>query len=68
MAEEAYREGSGDILELLDATRSLKDIQLLKIRQMESTKEAEEEVIAAAGLDAPEPSGEQPAPSPKSPA
>jgi len=51
MAEDAYREGRGDILELLDASRSLKDIQMLHIQQLEATKEAEEEVIAAAGLD-----------------
>src|SRR5262249_49136509 len=53
MAEDAYREGRGDILELLDASRSLKNIQLLRVKQLETTKLAEEEVIAAAGLDAP---------------
>jgi cobalt-zinc-cadmium efflux system outer membrane protein len=53
MAEEAYREGSADILELLDAMRSLKDIQVAHVQQLESTKLAEEAVIAAAGLDAP---------------
>jgi len=53
MAEDAYREGRGDILELLDASRSLKSIQLLRVKQLEMTKLAEEEVIAAAGLDAP---------------
>jgi cobalt-zinc-cadmium efflux system outer membrane protein len=53
MAEDAYREGRGDILELLDASRSLKNIQLLRVKQLEMTKLAEEEVIAAAGLDAP---------------
>jgi cobalt-zinc-cadmium efflux system outer membrane protein len=54
MAEDAYREGRGDILELLDASRSLKDIQLLHVKQLELTSLAEEEVIAAAGLDAAE--------------
>lgn len=54
MAEDAYREGRGDILELLDASRSLKDIQLLRVKQLEITRLAEEDVIAAAGLDAPE--------------
>jgi cobalt-zinc-cadmium efflux system outer membrane protein len=54
MAEDAYREGRGDILELLDATRSLKDIQLMHVKQLEITRLAEEEVISAAGLDAPE--------------
>jgi cobalt-zinc-cadmium efflux system outer membrane protein len=53
MAEEAYREGSADILELLDAMRSLKDIQITHVQQLESTKLAEEAVVAAAGLDAP---------------
>jgi cobalt-zinc-cadmium efflux system outer membrane protein len=52
MAEDAYREGQGSILELLDASRSLKDIQLLHIKQLEMTKLAEEAVISAAGLDA----------------
>jgi len=54
MAEDAYREGRGDILELLDASRSLKDIQLMHVKQLEITRLAEEDVIAAAGLDAPE--------------
>lgn len=53
MAEDAYREGRGDILELLDASRSLKNIHLLRVKQLEMTKLAEEDVIAAAGLDAP---------------
>ena len=52
MAEDAYREGQGTILELLDASRSLKDIQLLHLKQLELTKLAEEAVISAAGLDA----------------
>jgi cobalt-zinc-cadmium efflux system outer membrane protein len=52
MAEDAYREGQGSILELLDASRSLKDIQLLHVKQLEMTKLAEEAVISAAGLDA----------------
>jgi len=54
MAEDAYREGRGDILELLDASRSLKDIQLMHVKQLETTRLAEEDVISAAGLDAPE--------------
>lgn len=53
MAEDAYREGRGDILELLDATRSLKDLQMVRVKQLELTRLAEEDVIAAAGLDAP---------------
>jgi cobalt-zinc-cadmium efflux system outer membrane protein len=55
MAEDAYREGRGDILELLDATRSLKDMQMVRVKQLEMTRLAEEDVIAAAGLDAPVP-------------
>ena len=51
MAEDAYREGSADILELLDASRSLKDFQLTRVQQLEAVKLAEEAVIAAAGLD-----------------
>jgi outer membrane protein, heavy metal efflux system len=52
MAEDAYREGQGGILELLDASRSLRDIQLLHVRQLEMTRLAEEDVIATTGLDA----------------
>jgi cobalt-zinc-cadmium efflux system outer membrane protein len=55
MAEDAYREGSADILELLDANRSLKDFQLSRVQQLEAVKLAEETVIGAAGLDEPEP-------------
>ena len=55
MAEDAYREGQGSILELLDASRSLKDIELLHVKQLEMTKLAEEAVISAAGLDAQKP-------------
>jgi len=55
MAEAAYREGRGGILELLDASRSLKEIQLLHVRQLETTKLAEEDLISAAGLDVTEP-------------
>jgi cobalt-zinc-cadmium efflux system outer membrane protein len=51
MAEDAYREGKGGILELLDASRSLKDIQILHVRQLEMTKLAEEDLISAAALD-----------------
>ena len=56
MAEDAYREGRGGILELLDASRSLKELQLLHVRQLEMTKLAEEAVISAAGLDISQPS------------
>jgi len=52
MAEDAYREGRDGILELIDASRSLKDIQLLHVKQLETTKLAEEDLRAAAGLDA----------------
>ena len=55
MAEDAYREGAADILELLDANRTLKDYHLARVQQLEAVKLAEESVIAAAGLDAPEP-------------
>ena len=58
MAESAYTEGSADILELLDAMRSLKDIQIAHVQQLESTKLAEETVISVAALDVP------PAPNP----
>jgi cobalt-zinc-cadmium efflux system outer membrane protein len=51
MAEDAYREGSADILELLDANRSLREYQLARVQQLEAVKLAEEAVIAAAGLD-----------------
>jgi cobalt-zinc-cadmium efflux system outer membrane protein len=55
MAEDAYREGRADILELLDANRSLKDFQLARVQQLEAVKLAEEAVVGAAGLDAAEP-------------
>jgi cobalt-zinc-cadmium efflux system outer membrane protein len=55
MAEDAYREGRADILELLDANRSLRDFQLMRVQQVEAVKLAEEAVIGAAGLDATEP-------------
>ena len=53
MAEDAYREGSADILELLDAMRSQKDIAIAHVQQLEVAKLAEESLVAAAGLDAP---------------
>jgi cobalt-zinc-cadmium efflux system outer membrane protein len=55
MAEDAYREGSADILELLDANRSLRDFQVARVQQLEAVKLAEETVIGAAGLDTPQP-------------
>jgi cobalt-zinc-cadmium efflux system outer membrane protein len=53
MSEDAYREGGADILELLDAMRSVKDIEVAHVQQLESAKLAEEMVVAAAGLDLP---------------
>lgn len=55
MAENAYREGRGDLLELLDAFRSQKDSRLLHLQLREQAKLAEAEVIFAAGLDSPTP-------------
>jgi cobalt-zinc-cadmium efflux system outer membrane protein len=55
MAEAAYQEGSADILELLDANRSLRDFQLTRVQQLEAVKLAEESVVSAAGLDEKEP-------------
>jgi hypothetical protein len=52
MSEDAYREGGADILELLDAMRSAKDIQIAHVRQLESSKLAEAVVVSVAGLDA----------------
>jgi cobalt-zinc-cadmium efflux system outer membrane protein len=51
MAEDAYREGSADILELLDANRSLRDLQVEHVQQLEAVKLAEETLISAASLD-----------------
>jgi outer membrane protein, heavy metal efflux system len=51
MAEDAYREGSADILELLDANRSLRDLQVARVQQLEAVKLAEETLISAASLD-----------------
>jgi cobalt-zinc-cadmium efflux system outer membrane protein len=51
MSEDAYREGSADILELLDASRSLKEFQLARVQQLEAVKLAEETLIAVAALD-----------------
>ena len=53
MSEDAYREGGADILELLDAMRSVKDISIAHVQQLESAKLAEETVVASAGLDLP---------------
>ena len=55
MAEDAYREGNADILELLDANRSFRDFQLARMQHVEAVKLAEEAVVAAAGLDTPTP-------------
>ena len=55
MSEDAYRAGSAEILELLDAMRSLKEIEVTHVQQRESVKLAEEQLVSAAGLDAPEP-------------
>ena len=55
MAEDAYRDGRADILELLDANRSLRDFQLARVQQLEAVKLAEEALVSAAGLDAAEP-------------
>jgi cobalt-zinc-cadmium efflux system outer membrane protein len=52
MSEDAYREGGADILELLDAMRSVKDIQIAHVQQLERSKLAEEDVVSVAGLDA----------------
>ncbi len=51
MSEDAYREGGADILELLDAMRSVKDIQIAHVQQLESSKLAEAVVVSVAGLD-----------------
>jgi outer membrane protein, heavy metal efflux system len=51
MAEDAYREGSADILELLDANRSLRDLQVEHVQQLEAVKLAEEALISDASLD-----------------
>ena len=51
MSEDAYREGGADILELLDAMRSVKDIQIAHVQQLESSKLAEDVVVSVAGLD-----------------
>lgn len=53
MAEDAYREGSGDILDLLDAMRSQRAIQVSHVQQLESVKLAEETVRAVSGMDQP---------------
>ena len=51
MAEANYREGSGDILELLDAMRSMRDIRIAHVQQLEMAKLAEGDVMAAVGMD-----------------
>ena len=53
MSRGAYREGGADILELLDAMRSVKDIEIAHVQQLESARLAEETVVKAAGLDSP---------------
>src|SRR5262249_30142946 len=51
MAEDAYREGSSSILELLDAFRSLKELKLHHLEALENVAQAEAELISAAALD-----------------
>jgi outer membrane protein, heavy metal efflux system len=51
MAEEAYRNAKGSVLDLLDAFRSLKDLQLEYLDHVEVVKLAEADLIAAAALD-----------------
>ncbi|MCK8502810.1 TolC family protein [Myxococcus fulvus] len=51
MAEDAYREGRGSILELLDAFRSLKDLRLQHLEQREAVQQAEAAVLFASGLE-----------------
>ena len=53
MAEDAYREGAGTILELLDAFRTAKERRLLHAEQLEKVKLAEAEVVATAGIEEP---------------
>ena len=48
-----YREGRGDILDLLDSFRTLTGIRLLHLRQLQEVKLAEAALVWAAGLDAP---------------
>ena len=55
MAEDSYREGRSSVLELLDASRTWREIAELRIHQRELARLAEEDVVAAAGLDAPAP-------------
>jgi outer membrane protein, heavy metal efflux system len=51
MAEDAYREGRGGIVELLDAVRTVRDMRLAYVEHLEALKLAEAATIAAAGLD-----------------
>jgi len=51
MAEANYREGTGDILELLDAMRSMRDIRIAHVQQLEMAKLAEGDVLAAVGQE-----------------
>jgi outer membrane protein, heavy metal efflux system len=51
MAEESYRGGSADILDLLDSFRSVKEIRLTHLAQREAVKLAEASLIAVAGLE-----------------
>jgi outer membrane protein TolC len=49
--EANYREGTGDILELLDAMRSMRDIRIAHVQQLEMAKLAEGDVLAAVGQE-----------------
>jgi cobalt-zinc-cadmium efflux system outer membrane protein len=51
MAADAYREGSADILELIDANRSVREIELARVEQLEAVDLAAAQVTAAAALD-----------------
>jgi cobalt-zinc-cadmium efflux system outer membrane protein len=55
MAEAAYREGRGGVVELLDSIRAVTQMRLTHVQHLEALQQAEAAVIAAAGLD--EPSG-----------
>jgi cobalt-zinc-cadmium efflux system outer membrane protein len=49
MSEDAYRAGEAELIDLLDATRTRFEIQLQRIDLLESTAEAEVDVLAATG-------------------
>ena len=49
MAEDSFRAGDAELIDLLDATRTRIDVALTRIDLLEATVEAEVDVLAVTG-------------------